>query len=78
MPNYGVGPRVGGGTKRKGPSKTIRIVDPTTMEEVTGSGGGESGSGTTATALVADFQKSLQQKDSELESLRAKVTALNN
>ena len=29
-------------------------------------------------ALVADFQKSLQQKDSELESLKAKVTSLNN
>ena len=28
-------------------------------------------------ALVADFQKSLQQKDSELEALRAKVTTHN-
>ena len=27
-------------------------------------------------ALVADFQKSLQQKDSELESLRTKVVGL--
>ena len=26
---------------------------------------------------MADFQKSLQQKDSELESVRAKVTTLN-
>ena len=28
-------------------------------------------------ALVADFQKSLQQRDSELETLRAKVTTHN-
>ena len=27
-------------------------------------------------ALVADFQKSLQQRDSELEALRAKITTL--
>ena len=46
---------MGSGAKRKGPSKMIRIVDPSTMEEldVTVSGGGGSGSGTTATAPAA-------------------------
>ena len=53
MSSFGAGPRVGGGAKRKVPSKAIRIVDPSTMEEVdvTGSGSsGGSGSGAAATA----------------------------